>query len=153
MPRRDKKMWTLRKLITTLFVVGSLLILSSPAAAEETISVEVRVIAASTDGDSFDRQLSDLRGRLERGFAGYSSFRQLDHQTLRLGRNQTGTVELPTDNTLSLQYQGAAGDFVNLRLSIGDRLNTTLRATPGSTFFQAGLNYDGGILILAITVR
>lgn len=146
-------MRTLKKLIATFFVLGALLLLASPAMASESVSVEVRTIMASTDGEDCDRRLRRLCSRLERGFGGYSSFRQLGNDTLNLDEGESGSIRLPNASTLTLEYFGTTGEFVKLGLTIGERLNTTLRATPGSTFFQAGLNHDGGILILAITVR
>ncbi len=146
-------MWTYRKLITTCFFLGALLLVSIPAAAEESVTVEVRAIAATADGEDCDRALRRLCGRLQRGFGAYSHFRQIDRNSLRLGQGDSGELSLPTGNHLTLEFHGVTDDFVKLGLSIDDRLNTTLRASPGSTFFQAGLSYGDGILILAITVR
>ncbi|TXD32651.1 hypothetical protein FRC96_16795 [Lujinxingia vulgaris] len=146
-------MRTLRNLLTFAFAFGLLLSFSVNASAQEKVTVEVRAIAASDAGEGFDSQLSDLRRRLERGFAGYSSFRQVASSRLSLGAGESDDVSLPDGSTLTMTSHGKEENFVKLGLSIGDRLNTTLRATPGSTFFQAGLNYQDGILILAITVR
>ncbi|RDV36189.1 hypothetical protein DV096_20320 [Bradymonadaceae bacterium TMQ3] len=146
-------MRTLRNLLTFAFAFGLLLSFSVNASAQEKVTVEVRAIAAGSAGEGFDSQLSDLRRRLERGFAGYSSFRQVASSRLALGAGESDDVTLPDGSTLTMTSHGKEENFVKLGLSIGDRLNTTLRATPGSTFFQAGLNYQDGILILAITVR
>lgn len=146
-------MWISRQFISIFFFAAAFLFVSAPAFAQETVSVEVRSIAASSDGAGFDSRLNDLRARLQRGFAGYSSFQQLDNHQVTLRQGAANSLRLPTGGTLTLEYQGMAGDLVKLGLSIEGRLNTTLRATPGSTFFQAGLSYQSGILILAITVE
>lgn len=146
-------MWKLPKILLTFFVAGALLMMSSVAMAEESVSVEVRTIYASTDGEECERALRRFCGRLERGFAGFSSFQQLDSSTLRVEKDQAAQFTLPTNATVTVTYNGRVDDFVKLGLAIDDRLNTTLRATPGSTFFQAGLRHREGILILAITVE
>lgn len=146
-------MRTLTNYILLVFVLGSLFTFSQPVAAQDTVTVQVRSIAASTKGDSFDGRLSDLRRNLERGFAGYTSFEQVGVHSFALAEKGAESVSLPNGSTLTMTFHGRAGEFINLGLAIGGRLNTTLRASPGSTFFQAGLNYRDGILILAITVK
>lgn len=150
---RDPTMLRLSKILMTCFFLGALLLFSSSAMAEETVTVEIRTIYASSNGDECERSLRRLCGRLERGFAGFSAFRQLDRSTLQIARDQSGSLRLPTNSTVTVSYHGREEDFIKLGLTIEDRLNTTLRATPGSTFFQAGLRYQEGILILAITVE
>lgn len=139
--------------VTVSIVAAVALLMAAPLAAEEKVTVEVRSIAASVDGDEFDEELDDIKGRLHRGFEDYSSFRQLDRQTRDIQRDEKAQFDLPTDDLLTLGYDGRADDFVRLGLVLEDRLSTTLRATPGSTFFQAGLRYEDGLLILAITVE
>ncbi|RAL21823.1 hypothetical protein DL240_13305 [Lujinxingia litoralis] len=146
-------MRTLRNLFTFVFAFGLFLTISVSASAQEKVTIEVRAIAASNQSEGFDSQLSDLRRRLERGFAGYTSFRQVASSRLSLADGESDDVSLPDGSTLTMTSHGKQESFVKLGLTIGDRLNTTLRATPGSTFFQAGLSYQSGILILAITVR
>lgn len=135
-----------------VFVVAGLFLFSQPLAAE-TVTVQVRSIAASTQGTSFDARLNDLRANLDRGFAKYTNFQQVGVSSFSLNVKQSHDVALVSGDGLTMTFHGRAGDFIKLGLAIGSRLNTTLRVTPGSTFFQAGLNYRDGILILAITVR
>lgn len=146
-------MWTIKKLISVCFFVGALLLVSGTAVAEERVQIEVRAIAATADGEDCDRSLRRLCGRLQRGFGAYSNFQLIARNELRLEAGESGEVTLPTGHNLTMEFHGVTDEFVKLGLSIDDRLNTTLRASPGSTFFQAGLNYREGILILAITVR
>lgn len=141
------------KIWVALVVAVTVVAVASPAVAQDAVSLEVRSILATVDGDEFDPRLDPLRGRLERGFSDYSSFRQLDLQSQTVERGQEASFDLPTDDTLLLTYNGRADEFVKLGLVLESRLSTTLRATPGSTFFQAGLRHEDGMLILAITVE
>ena len=136
-----------------LSVVG-LLFLSTPAAAQsKSISVEVRSIAATSKGSHFDPKLNDLKKRLTKAFAGYSNFRQVASTQFQLAPNAEKTAELPDGNQMTVTFHGYSGKFIRLGFGIAGKLNTILRATPGGTFFQAGLRYGDGILILAIRVE
>lgn len=140
--------------IPALLVATAIFFSASVAAADDgDLSVQVRTIVATVEDNGFDEDLQDIRGQLERGFEGYNSFRQIDTQTRRLADGAPARFELPTDDELRLNYHGRDDEFVRLGLAIGERLSTTLRATPGSTFFQAGLRHQNGILVLAITVQ
>ncbi len=135
-------------------VLAAAMVIGAPTAmAEESISVEVRTIVATPEGDEIDDELRDMENRLRQGITNYSSFRQINRQRLTVERDEPGEFELPTDDELIIRYTGREGDFVKLGLALGSRLDTTLRASPGSTFFQAGLRYDDGLLVLAITVE
>lgn len=144
-------------LLTILAVAALATLTASPAAADnqqrDSVTVEVRSIVATPEGDEFDSDLEDLRGRLERGFEDYSSFRQLERDSRTVQQDDSEQFELPTDDNLTLGFEGRDDEFVRLGLDLEDRLSTTLRATPGSTFFQAGLRYEDGLLVLAITVE
>lgn len=122
-----------------------------PASAQ-SISVEVRTISASKDGDQFDSDLNDLKSKLQKVFANYSAFEQLGQTSTQLDEDQTDSISLPEGSTLEMTFHGFASDLIKLGIDVADKLSTTLRASPGSTFFQAGLDYNDGILILAITV-
>ena len=141
------------RVVTISMVAAMVLLTAMPVAAEEKVTVEVRSITASVEGEEFDEELDDIKSRLHRGFEDYSSFRQLDRQTRQIERDDKTEFKLPSDDLLTLGYDGRTDDFVRLGLVLEDRLSTTLRASPGSTFFQAGLRYDDGLLIVAITVE
>ena len=129
------------------------LLAGNPALAAESISVEVRSIAASKDGKGVDSSLQDMKSKLEKVFGNYSKFEQLDRTSIQLDKNQKKSVSLPEGSTLKITFHGFANDLIKLGISVAGKLSTTLRASSGSTFFQAGLEYGDGILILAITVE
>lgn len=132
---------------TLVVVLGA-----SPPVSAQTVDVEVRAISASKDGESFDEKLSDLKAKLQKVFANYTEFEQISKTSVQLDKGQTNSVKLPEGSTLEITFHGLADDLIKIGVDVGDKLSTTLRASPGSTFFQAGLEYDDGILILAITV-
>ncbi|MFB6262812.1 MAG: hypothetical protein ABEL76_04165 [Bradymonadaceae bacterium] len=135
---------------------GALLTLSllpmTARAAPDEITVDVRSISASKEGESFDVRLSDLKTKFETAFGSYSSFKQVAMHSVSIDQSEKETIELATGDTLEVTYDGMSDGLVELGVSVGDQLSTTLRASPGSTFYQAGMSYRDGILILAITV-
>ena len=126
----------------------------TPAAAEtHTISVEVRSIAADRQTETIDAALSDLEPKLRDVFADYTSFELLERRSITISKDEEQSLTLPQGSELRIGFRGWNEELIELDLELGDKLSTTLRASPGSTFFQAGLSYDEGILILAITVE
>jgi len=124
----------------------------SPTVSAQQVAVEVRSIAASKTDKGFDDDLSDLKGKLEKVFGSYSTFEQLSRQNVQLDKDQKKSITLPEGSTLKVTFHGFADDLIKLGIDVAGKLSTTLRASPGSTFFQAGLQYGDGIVILAITV-
>ena len=122
-------------------------------ARAESITVQIRSIAATNEAESFDPKLNDLKGKLLKAFGGYKTFKQVGVSTFTVAPEEKKSTTLPDGSSMTVSFHGYAGKFIKLGLGIAGKLNTTLRASPGSTFFQAGLSYRGGILILAITVR
>lgn len=124
----------------------------SPDVSAKEVTVEVRSIAASKDGEGFDKKLKDLKGKLEKVFGSYSKFEQVDKKSIKLDKGKKKSIKLPEGSTLKVTFHGFAKELIKLGIDVAGKLSTTLRASPGSTFFQAGLEYGDGILILAITV-
>jgi hypothetical protein len=146
-------MRTILHLITTLVLVTSFGLFTPAVAQAETISVQIQSIAASSTGTSFDPSLESLRPKLQKAFGGYSNFQRVGDTTFTLKNGERQGTKLPDGSTINITFHGLAGKFIKLGLGVAGKLNTTLRASPGSTFFQAGLEYQDGILILAITVK
>ena len=139
-------------LMALVMLVG--LVLAAPAQAyAQDITVQVRSISASQEGTKFDPKLEDLRKKLGKALKGYTNFELVGDTTFKVGLDETKTTSLPNGDTISVSFHGMAGKFIRLGLGIAGKLNTTLRASSGSTFFQAGLEYQTGILILAITIQ
>ena len=145
-------MRTLLNILLTLTVVAGVLGFPTPASAQE-IDVRIRSISACTEGEAFDSELDDLKNKLLKAFRGYSSFELIGDDQFSLGVKDSHTASVPGGTKVKVTFHGTAGEMLRLGLAIGDKLHTTLRASPGSTFFQAGLDYKSCMLILAITAK
>jgi len=145
-------MQRLLHVLGVLLALGTVLGFCFPVSAEE-ITVEVRSIAASEEGEGVDDSLQGMKSKLEKVFGNYSKFEQIDRSSIELDKDQQKSIDLPEGSTLEVTFHGFADDLIKLGIDVAGKLSTTLRASSGSTFFQAGLDYEDGILILAITVE
>lgn len=145
-------MRTALHILFTLLMLGTLMGYS-PDVQADPITVEVRTIAASTEGEGFDSRLNPLKGQLTKAFRGYKSFTLEGRRTLRLKDSKSKSMPLPNGSELTLTHHGMAGNLIKLGLSLAGKMSTMLRVSRGSTFFQAGMDYGDGILIVAITVN
>lgn len=123
------------------------------SAQAQEVSLEVRSIHATKDGAGVDSRLSDIKSKLERGFGGYKGFKLLSTQTLVLKKGGAKTLTLPNKANMTLNFSGFAGNLANIGMQISDKVNSKVRLSKGSTFFQAGMRHQGGILITAIKLK
>lgn len=124
------------------------------ARADDTVTVDVRVIRVATSGGAHvDPALADLKSKLLKAFDGYENFKSLSQDSATLAQGQSHSFTLPDGTELLVTAKETAGETLRLGLGVGNKFKTNVRVSPGNTFFQAGLPYKGGILVIAITAR
>lgn len=123
------------------------------SAQAQDVSLEVRSIHANKDGSGVDSSLNDIKSKLERGFGGYTGFKLLSSTVLTLKKGGAKSVTLPNNTNMTLNFNGFAGNLANIGMQISDKVNSKVRLSKGSTFFQAGMRHKGGILITAIKLQ
>ena len=140
--------------IATMAVMTSLGVSAfAQSAHAQDVSLEVRSIHATKSGSGMDPGLQDIKGKLERGFGGYKSFKLLSTQVLTLKKGGAKSVRLPNNANMTLNFTGFAGNLANIGMQVQDKVNSKVRLSKGSTFFQAGMRHKGGILITAIKLK
>lgn len=125
------------------------------ACANDQITFDVVVIHATKDSGGVDKSLKSLETALVRSFGDYSAFKKLDTTEFNLASGKKHSVKLPNghDNATFI-YNGNHGKKHLVKLSIPKaRVEADLRMPINKPFFQAGLRYQGGILILAFRLR
>ncbi len=140
----------------TALVVGIALSLSAfggVVADEKPIEVTVHSIQIHKDGKIFDKQLEPLRDKLISGFPGYQNFKHISEEVAPIKQGGQHTFALPDKTPLTIGYSDVTKELINLNVKVDNKVATTLRVSRGNTFFQAGLPYQDGILVIAITVR
>jgi hypothetical protein len=126
---------------------------STASAQEAPIQVQVRAIHVSNQGQGVDPALTDLKGSLTKGFEGYTRFRALSTVDATIAPGAAHQFTVPGDKTLEIRYRDAPNGLIRLGLNIPDGFKTNVRVSRGNTFFQAGLPYQDGVLVLAIKVK
>jgi hypothetical protein len=112
------------------------------------------VIRVATSGGAFvDPALADLKPKLLKAFDGYENFKSLSKQGARIARGSSHKFTLPDGTILQITAKETSGETLRLGIGVGNKFKTNVRVSPGNTFFQAGLPYKGGILVIAITAR
>ncbi len=144
-----------RGLARTLAAATLVALLASGASAADTpgsATFGVQVIHATPTAGAADPALASLQKYLEKSFARYKSFKQVDKLTGSAKTHATAAFKLPDGKVLKLTYDSVTRGFVKVHLEL-DTLKTTLDIKDGGLFFQAGRVYQGGILVLAISAQ
>ncbi|MFA5624442.1 MAG: hypothetical protein WC966_05240 [Bradymonadales bacterium] len=122
----------------------------------ETLAFDIQIIHAQ---ESKEALISDGLELFEEDFS--SAFSDFNHFTLlqnsyhRATAKQPAALLIPSDPParLLISYLGRADkDAYNIEISVDAKVIAKLKLTRGATFFQAGIPYQDGILIVAITL-
>ena len=122
--------------------------------AKDEIGLKVVVIHATRDPGGVDSSLKRIQSALKDSFGNYKSFKPLAKANIRLSKNdKSPKLQLPNGQTASFRYDGKDGKSHKLHLSIPkSKVNVDLRSPLKRPFFQAGMRYREGILILALVL-
>ncbi len=148
-------------LAAALFASASLGAGAALAAGATKVRAEVMVIHATKGpASSYDARIGDVSRLKEPPFDSFNTYKLLDKQTLDLDSGKNGSVVLPNGRTLQVSYAGLTADSrhdVSASISQPDGQSylklLRVSASLGQTFFVAGQSYQGGNLVLAITLR
>lgn len=137
-----------------LALVTSLALVAGASAAQAAgITLKVAVVHAQKQAGPDDPALDRIRGQLQKAFAGYKSFKQLDKREFKLLPGKKDSLKLPGNKSAEFAYQGPGGKGVHkVALKVGKN-EFDLRIPERRLFFQAGLKHQGGMLVLAIYLR
>lgn len=144
-------------------VVGTgALVRGARAEGAPKVRVEVMVIHATKGPEpgSYDPRIGDVSRLKVPPFSAFNTYRLLDKKDLELESGKSAPVKLPNGRDLLVAYSGLTADHRHdLSASIsqagGASYLKLLRvlASVGQTFFVAGQSFQGGNLVLAITLR
>ena len=145
--------WNTRIMVIMTFV-GTLLFGMGLAQAGNTAKVKVAVIHATKAKAPKDPALKKIEKSLKTAFGGYKSFKQLDKQVLKLTAGKPANIKLPGAQKARLTYKGKKGKRHMMTLAIPkSKVNVDLRVPARKLFYQAGIPYKNGILILAFYLK
>jgi hypothetical protein len=134
----------------------------APAQAPATATAEILVMhATQAPGEgSIDPRIGDLPQLKKPPFSAYNTYKLLDSKKLPLKKGEPGEYALVNGRTLQVLLRDISADK---RYSVHTAINqpggaTFLKlldvtAAPNEPFFVGGQSYQGGSLVLAITMR
>jgi hypothetical protein len=159
-----------RKLIAAALTAMGLYALAVPHASAQgakppaalTVNAEIMVLhATQADGGGFiDPAIGKMPQLTKPPFSAYNTYKLLDRKTLPLSVGSSGTYTLPNNRVLQVTFIEATPDK---RFHIKTAINQPggsaflklleVTAAPNETFFVGGQSYQGGSLVLGITMR
>ncbi len=126
------------------------------------VHVEVMIIHATKGPEpgAYDPRIGDVSRLKEPPFSSFNTYRLLDKQDFDLEGGKSRPVKLPNTRDLLVAYAGLTPDKrhdVSASISQADGASylklLRVSASVGQTFFVAGQSFQGGNLVLAITLR
>ncbi|OQY58602.1 MAG: hypothetical protein B6245_10960 [Desulfobacteraceae bacterium 4572_88] len=145
----------LRKHILFILSLSLILLLfSGPVRAKQKISIVVRTVLASQEGQFTDPELSGLIRELQSVFK-YSSYRLLSQDRMNLGMEKMGTASLPGGRLLKITPTGIRGNRAELRLEIFKKnrqiFQTVIQLLNKGSITVGGPQHKGGYLLFNIS--
>ena len=124
-------------------------------AAQGKATLDVVVVRADRSG-RVEPRLKELERQLS--FTGFTGFRTVSEQSLKLGKGQADTVPGGAGYKLKTELLSQDGDKARVRMQIlkgaEARVDTTVRLPKGKAFTVKGPKVkDGGAMIYVITYR
>jgi hypothetical protein len=151
-----------RAFTMAMFGVALLLAFSSVARAGNQATLEVMVLhATQTPGvGSIGPGIGNMPQLQQPPFSAWNTYRLLAKQSLTLQQNVPMTYALPNGRVLQITLTGVGpGPRFKIEAAInqpgGGQYLKLLQVTapPNQTFFVAGQQYQGGVMIIGFTLR
>ncbi|HRI66214.1 MAG TPA: hypothetical protein PK156_18330 [Polyangium sp.] len=139
---------------------------AKPAAAEASVSTDLIVLHGTNDGTGIDPKIGQMPELGKPPFSSYNSYKLLERSTVASSKSQASTTKLPNGAILQValkdvvepKKKGEAKRFImsaSVKKAGGKDFLPLLEvnAKAGETFFVAGQNYKGGVLVIGIKVN
>ena len=136
------------------------------AATEQAVATEFLVLHGTNDGSGIDPKIGKMAELSKPPFSAYNSYKLLEKSTASASKSKASTTKLPNGAVLKVTLKDIIepkkkGDVKKYVMSASIQKpggNTDLpllevNAKAGETFFVAGQNYKGGILVIGIKVN
>ncbi len=138
----------------------------APAQAEETVTAEVIILHATSEGTYIDPKIGNMPELKKPPFSSYSSYKLLDRVKLPLAKGKSSTSKLPNDTVLMVSLKDiVAGKKKDepKKYVVGASIQKPggnvflplleVNAKAGETFFVAGQKHKGGVLVIGIKIN
>ena len=134
---------------------------SAQAPAPATVNAEVMVMHATqvAGPGSIDEKIGNLPQLRKPPFSSYNTYKLLDRKTLAVQKGQPASYQLPNARTLQVSLNDVKEKRYHVSASISQPDGKAflklleVAAAPNEPFFVAGQTFQGGSLVIAITLR
>jgi len=139
---------------------------TAPAQAAAAVSAEVIVLHATNDGSGIDPKIGKMAELGKPPFSSYNSYKLLDRSKMSIDKASPTKIKLPNDGVLMVSLKDVISPKKKdeqKRYVIGASIQKPggnsflplleVNAKAGETFFVAGQNHKGGILVIGIKVN
>jgi hypothetical protein len=138
----------------------------APAAKEATVAADIVVLHATNAGKGIDPKIGKMPELAKPPFSSYNSYELLDRSKQSFSKGNSSKIKLPNEGVLMVSLKEIIppkkkDDPQRFVISASIQKpggNTFLpllevNAKAGETFFVAGQNYKGGVLVIGIKVN
>lgn len=133
---------------------------SSAAAPVPDVNAEVMLLHATNAGGGIDPKIGSLPALKKPPFSSYDTYRLLSRTQLGMTRGAPAITTLPNGRVLQITLRDVLPEHrYRVAASINQPRGTTflplleVTVPAGEPFFVAGQSYQGGMLVIGITVR
>jgi hypothetical protein len=134
---------------------------AAPAPAAASVNAEVMVMHATQvpGPGSIDEKIGNLPQLRKPPFSSYNTYRLLDKRSIGLKKGTPGAHQLPNARTMQVSLNDVKDGRFHVSASISQPDGKAflklleVAAAPNEPFFVAGQTYQGGSLVIAITLR
>lgn len=134
-------------------IVSILITQADQAWSETTIDLSVKTILASQKPGRSDPNLKRFTNGMKDVF-GYSSYKLLSRDNLRLNQDNSGMISLPGNRSMKITSKGISGDRVTLQVEIfkdsKQIFQTVVRLLNDSEVTVGGPKHEDGNLLINI---
>lgn len=136
---------------------------TTPAAAP--VAAEIIILHATNDGSGIDPKIGKMPQLGKPPFSSYNSYKLLERSKLATEAGKPGTIKLPSDALLAVTVKDVIAPkkkdepiryvvSASIKKPGGDTFLPLLEvnAKAGETFFVAGQNHKGGVLVVGIKI-
>ncbi|MRG92714.1 hypothetical protein [Polyangium spumosum] len=139
---------------------------AAAAQADASVSMEIVVLHGTNDGTGIDPKIGKMPELAKPPFSSYNSYKLLDRSKQTSSKASPSTLKLPNDRVLKVSLKdvvqpskkGESKRYVisaSIQKPGGSDFLPLLEvnAKAGETFFVAGQNHKGGVLVIGIKVN
>jgi hypothetical protein len=134
---------------------------SAQAPVPASVNAEVMVMHATQapGAGSIDEKIGNMPQLRKPPFSAYNTYKLLDKRTLSVQKGQPSSHQLPNGRTLQVSLSDVKERRYHVSASISQPDGKAflklleVAAAPNEPFFVAGQTYQGGSLVIAITLR